>query len=163
VVSIEDELMKIRRTSKGLEIWQRWERVQERKMIKKVNHVGIVVKSLDEALNVYVKTLGFGNSEITVMEDMGVKSAMVSLGDVIFELMEPIDHQSGIQAFLQKRGEGLHHVSLEVDDMTKDRKSLESRGVQFLETKARHVDNSYVSFIHPKCTKGVLLELVQRL
>jgi methylmalonyl-CoA/ethylmalonyl-CoA epimerase len=132
-------------------------------MIRKVNHVGIVVRSLDEALNVYVNTLGFESSEVTVMEDMGVKSAMVSLGDAIFELMEPINQQSGIYAFLQERGEGLHHVSLEVDDMTQDRKSLGSRGVQFLETKARHVDNSYVSFIHPKVAKGVLFELVQRL
>jgi methylmalonyl-CoA/ethylmalonyl-CoA epimerase len=131
-------------------------------MIRKVNHVGIVVKSLDEALDLYVNTLGFESSEIRAVEDMGLKSAMVFLGDVTFELMEPIDHQSGINAFLQKRGEGVHHVSLEVDDMTQERESLESRGVQFLEAKARHVDNSCVSFIHPKFTKGVLFELVQR-
>ena len=132
-------------------------------MIKKVNHVGIVVKSLDEALDLYVKTFGFESSEIMTREEMGIRSAMISLGEVTFEIMEPIDDQSGIHAFLQKRGEGLHHVSLEVDDMTKERSSLESKGIHFLETEARYVDNSYVSFIHPKFTKGVLFELVQQL
>jgi methylmalonyl-CoA epimerase len=132
-------------------------------MIRKVNHVGIVVRRLDEALDLYVKTFGFENSEIMTREEMGMRSAMISLGEVRFELMEPIDDHSGIHAFLQKRGEGLHHVSLEVDDMTQERKSLESRGIQFLETKARYIDHSCVSFIHPKSTKGVLFELVQRL
>jgi methylmalonyl-CoA/ethylmalonyl-CoA epimerase len=132
-------------------------------MIRKVNHVGIVVKSLDEALDLYVNTLGFERSEIMTMKDMGIRSAMVSLGEVTFELMQPTDSQSGIHAFMQKRGEGLHHVSLEVDDMTMERTSLESKGVHFLETEAKVVDNSYVSFIHPKFTKGVLFELVQRL
>jgi methylmalonyl-CoA epimerase len=132
-------------------------------MFRRVNHVGIVVKNLDEALDLYVNTLGFESSEIMIVKDMGLKSVMVSLGEVTFELMEPIDDQSGIHAFLQKRGEGLHHVSLEVDDMTKERHSLESKGIHFLETKARYVENSYVSFIHPKSTKGVLFELVQRL
>jgi len=132
-------------------------------MIRKVNHVGIVVRSLDEALDLYVKTFGFERSEIMTREEMGMRSATISLGEVTFEIMEPIDDQSGIHAFLQKRGEGLHHVSLEVDDMTKERTSLESKGIHFLETEARYVDHSYVSFIHPKFTKGVLFELVQRL
>jgi len=132
-------------------------------MIRKVNHVGIVVRSLDEALDLYVKTFGFERSEIMTREEMGMRSATISLGDVTFEIMEPIDDQSGIHAFLQKRGEGLHHVSLEVDDMRKERTALESKGIHFLETEARYVDNSYVSFIHPKFTKGVLIELVQRL
>jgi methylmalonyl-CoA/ethylmalonyl-CoA epimerase len=132
-------------------------------MIRKVNHVGIVVRSLDEALDLYVKTFGFERSEIMTREEMGMRSATISLGEVTFEIMEPIDDQSGIHAFLQKRGEGLHHVSLEVDDMRKERTSLESKGIHFLETEARYVDNSYVSFIHPKFTKGVLIELVQRL
>jgi methylmalonyl-CoA/ethylmalonyl-CoA epimerase len=130
-------------------------------MIRKVNHVGIVVRSLDEALDLYVKTFGFESSEIMTREEMGMRSAMISLGEVTFELMEPIDDQSGIHAFLQKRGEGLHHVSVEVDDMTQERNLLESKGIRFLETKARYVDHSYVSFIHPKFTKGVLFELVQ--
>lgn len=132
-------------------------------MIRKVNHVGIVVRSLDEALDLYVKTFGFERSEIMTREEMGMRSATISLGEVTFEIMEPIDDQSGIHAFLQKRGEGLHHVSLEVDDMRKERTSLESKGIHFLETEARYVDHSYVSFIHPKFTKGVLIELVQRL
>jgi methylmalonyl-CoA epimerase len=88
---------------------------------------------------------------------------MISIGEVTFELMEPSESQSAIRTFMQKRGEGLHHVSLEVDDMAKERTSLESKGIQFLERKARYVDNSYVSFIHPKFTRGVLFELVQKL
>jgi len=132
-------------------------------MIRKVNHVGIVVRSLDEALDLYVKTFGFERSEIMTREEMGMRSATISLGEVTFEIMEPIDDQIGIHAFLQKRGEGLHHVSLEVDDMRKERTALESKGIHFLETEARYVDNSYVSFIHPKFSKGVLIELVQRL
>ena len=130
-------------------------------MIRKVNHVGLVVRSLEEALDLYVKTFGFKSSEIVAREEMGLRSAMVSLGEVTFELMEPTEAESALRAFLQKRGEGVHHVSLEVEDMTEERYLLESKGIQFLEKKARSVDHSYVSFIHPKSTKGVLFELVQ--
>ena len=86
---------------------------------------------------------------------------MISLGEVTFELMQPVDDQSGIHAFLQKRGGGLHHVSSEVDDMVPERNSLESKGIWFTEEKARYIDHAYVSFICPKFTKGVHLELVQ--
>lgn len=132
-------------------------------MIKRFNHIGMVVKSLEEALDFYVNTLGFEKSEIMTLEEMGLKSVMVNFGEVTFELMEPTGAESSVRTFLQKRGEGLHHVSLEVDDMKKERNSLESKGIHFLESEPRCVDNSCVSFIHPKFTKGVLFELVQRL
>jgi methylmalonyl-CoA epimerase len=134
----------------------------EIKMIKKFNHVGVVVKSIEDALELFVNVLGFEASEVLDLKDMGIKSAMVSLGEVKFELMEPIDLQGGIQKFLEKRGGGLHHVSLEVDDMAREREALTSKGVQLMEKEPLFYNETYISFVHPKSTGGVLMELIQK-
>ena len=117
-------------------------------MIRKVNHVGIVVRSLDEALDLYVKTFGFERSEIMTREEMGMRSATISLGEVTFEIMEPIDDQSGIHAFLQKRGEGLHHVSLEVDDMSKGTHLTGVERYPFFGNRGE-ICRSFIRLFHP--------------
>ncbi len=130
-------------------------------MIKKINHVGLVVKNIEEALDLYVNTLGFKSSEILTSKEDGIKTVMVSLGEVTFELMEPIDPRGGVQKFLENRGEGIHHVSLEVDDIVLERNSLESKGIRLIDEKPRSFEGSIVSFVHPQSTRGVLIELLQ--
>lgn len=130
-------------------------------MIKKINHVGVVVKSIEEALDLYVNTLGFKQSEILTSKEDGIKTVMVSLNDVTLELMEPIDPQGGVQKFLETRGEGIHHISLEVDDIYEERNSLESNGVRLIEQKPRYFEEAWVTFVHPRSTRGVLMELIQ--
>jgi len=130
-------------------------------MIKKINHVGVVVKNIEEALDLYVNTLGFKSSEILTSKEDGIKTVMVSLGEATLELMEPTDPQGGVQKFLETRGEGIHHISLEVDDINQERNSLESKGIRLIDEKLRYFEGVLVSFVHPKSTRGVLIELVQ--
>ena len=130
-------------------------------MIKKINHVGLVVKNIEEALDLYVNTLGFTSSEILTSKEDGIKTVMVSLGEATFELMEPIDDQGGVQKFLETRGEGIHHISLEVDDINQERNSLASKGIKLIDKKPRYFEGVLVSFVHPKSIRGVLIELVQ--
>lgn len=130
-------------------------------MIKKINHVGLVVNNIKEALDLYVNTLGFKSSEILTSKEDGIKTVMVSLGEATLELMEPIDTQGGVQKFLETRGEGIHHISLEVDDINQERNSLESKGIQLIDKKPRYFEGVLVSFVHPKSMRGVLIELVQ--
>ncbi|MGD0918635.1 MAG: methylmalonyl-CoA epimerase [Thermodesulfobacteriota bacterium] len=132
-------------------------------MITKINHVGVIVKNIEEALDLYTKTLGFKPAEVLTSKEAGVKTVMISLGEVTLELTEPIDPQGGLQKFLEKRGEGIHHISLEVDDINQERDLLESKGIQFIDKKPEYFEGAFISFIHPKSTKGVLIELIQRL
>ena len=130
-------------------------------MIKRIHHVGVVVKNIEEALNLFVNNFGFKSSEVLISKEDGIKTVMVSLGEATLELMEPIDPQGGVQKFLETRGEGIHHISLEVDDINQGRKALEEKGVQLIDKKPRHFDGVLVTFVHPKSTKGVLFELFQ--
>lgn len=130
-------------------------------MMKKINHVGIVVKNIEETLDFYVNVFGFKSSKVLTAKEDGFKTVMVSLGEVIFELIEPIDPQSSIQKFLETRGEGIHHISLEVDDINQERSWLESKGIKLIEKEPRYFEGAWVSFVHPKSTRGVLIELLQ--
>ena len=130
-------------------------------MIKKINHVGLVVNNIEKALDLYVNTLGFKPSKIRTAKEDGINTVMVSLGEVTLELMEPIDPQGGVQKFLETRGEGIHHISLEVDDIKEERSSLESKGIQLIGKEPRYFEGALVSFVHPRSTRGVLIELLQ--
>jgi methylmalonyl-CoA/ethylmalonyl-CoA epimerase len=130
-------------------------------MIRRIDHVGLVVRNLDEAIDLYVDTFGFERS--TTTEKAGeFKSVMVTLGEVTLELIASVDPRSGIQKFLETKGEGIHHISLEVDDIRKELESLGSRGIRFIAKEPEQVEETLVSFVHPKSTGHVLIELLQR-
>ena len=132
-------------------------------MIKRINHVGLVVRNLEEALDLYVNTLGFKKSDILIPEKgEKFRTVMISLNQVTFELIEPMDPQGGIQKFLETRGEGIHHVSLEVDDIWEEINTLGAKGIKFLIKEPEQVEGTLVTFVHPKSTRGVLMELLQR-
>jgi methylmalonyl-CoA epimerase len=131
-------------------------------MINKIHHVGVVVSSIESALDIYVNTLGFTRSEIVTFErGEKFRSVMVNLNDVTLELIEPMDTKGGIQSFLETRGEGIHHISLEVDDIKDELVSLASKGISFAVNEPVEVGQYLVSFVHPASTRGVLMELVQ--
>lgn len=130
-------------------------------MIKKIDHVGVVVKDIEKALDLYTNILGFKSAGILTSKEAGVKTVMISLGEVTLELTEPIDPQSGVQKFLDTRGEGIHHISLEVDDINQERDSLEAKGIHLIDKEPRFFEGALVSFVHPKSTRGVLIELLQ--
>jgi len=131
---------------------------------KKIAHIGIAVKNIDKALPFYVNTLGLSLNHVESVESEAVKVAFLSIGESKFELLEPLNESSAIYKFIEKRGEGVHHIALEVDDIHKRIESLKSIGVQMINEEAKlGAGNNLISFIHPKQAKGVLFELCQGL
>ena len=132
-------------------------------MIKKVHHVAVVVKNLDEALKLYDSLFGAKPSKIETLPEQGVKAALLPMahgGEI--ELLEPIDPQSGVAKFLESKGEGVHHICLEVDNIDQELSRLADKGVQLIDKQGRPGLAGKVGFIHPKSTKGVLFELAQK-
>jgi methylmalonyl-CoA/ethylmalonyl-CoA epimerase len=133
-------------------------------MIKKVDHIAIAVKNLDTALELYRNLLDIRPSKIETIPQQGVKAALLPVGDDSeIELLEPINPQSGIAKFLENRGEGIHHICLEVEDVDSELSRLEQKGVQLIDKQGRPGLSGKVGFLHPKSTGGVLIELVQKL
>jgi len=133
-------------------------------MIKKVDHIAIAVKNLDEALKLYDNLFGVKASKIETIPQQGVKAALLPIGEgAEIELLEPIDPQSGVAKFIESRGEGIHHICLEVDNVDEELGSLANKGVQLIDKQGRPGLAGKVGFLHPKSTKGVLIELAEKL
>jgi methylmalonyl-CoA epimerase len=123
-------------------------------MIEHINHVGIIVRNLDEAVNLYCKLLGCERpTEFKEWPDQGMKNAIIRFGDQGFELMEPLPG-STLAKFLETKGEGLHHVSLVVRDIKSANESLAREGAKLIKA------HPAVTFVHPQSTTGVLVELI---
>jgi methylmalonyl-CoA epimerase len=130
-------------------------------MIKKVHHVGIVVRSLEEAYRFYRDALGLPLHKEATVQEQGVKAALLTLGDCEIELLEPIDPEGGVARFLQRRGEGLHHICLETDDIEGELAALKERGVELIDQQPRRGLAGLICFLHPRAHRGVLVELAQ--
>ena len=126
----------------------------------RIHHTGVVVRSLEEAYAFYRDTLSLRLVKEAVMADQGVKAALFDLGNSLLELLEPIDPDYGTARFLEKRGEGLHHVCLEVADINVTLAELKSKNVDLIDEKPREGLTGEIAFIHPGSLHGVLVELV---
>ncbi len=131
-------------------------------MITKVHHIGIVVKSLDEAAAIYRDGLGLEVSKVTESVKDGVKIAFLPLGETLIELLEPTNPANGVGRYLETRGEGIHHIAVEVDDIVAHMGRLEAAGAVLIDKTPRQGAEGLVAFVHPKSMKGVLVELVQK-
>lgn len=131
-------------------------------MIKRVHHIGIVVKDLDEAIAMYRDGLGLKVSTIADMEKDKVQIAFLPTDEAEIELLQPTDATTGVARFLESRGEGIHHIAVEVDDIEAHLRQLEAAGAQLIDKTPRKGADGLVAFIHPRSMKGVLIELVQR-
>ncbi len=130
-------------------------------MIKKINHIGIAVRNLDEALKLYTDVFGLKVKEIEIAEDQKIRTAVISVGGTSLELMEPTSPDGPVAKFLEKRGEGMHHLSLEVGDIEAALETIARNGVPLVDEKPRMgLGGSKIAFLHPKGTK-VLIELVE--
>jgi len=129
-----------------------------------VDHVGVAVKNLEEAINVYRDVLGFKLLGVHVLEDRKVRIAFLSTGgETQIELLEPLGGDSPVAKFLENRGEGIHHIAVKVDDIEGVLEDFKKRGVVLVDEKPRAgAEGRKIAFIHPKSTKGVLLELVMK-
>jgi len=131
-------------------------------MIKRIDHIAIAVKSLDETLGVFESVFGLKPSHTETIPDQGVKAALIPVGDGEIELLEPIDPEGGVAKFVEKRGEGVHHICIEVDNVDEELKSLAAKGVELIDKQARKGLAGKIAFLHPRATKGVLIELCQK-
>lgn len=132
---------------------------------KRIDHVAIVVRDLDASLHFYRDLLGIQPSRVLDFPQEGVKIAFLPMGGPggsEIELLEPTDPETGVARFLEKRGEGLHHICLEVADIDRVLAELQGEAVPVLDQTPRPTAEGRGIFIHPKGTSGVLLELVQR-
>jgi methylmalonyl-CoA epimerase len=128
----------------------------------KIDHIGIAVKSLADAVKVYEDAMGLKVSGYDQVDDQGVRVAMLNIGESRIELLEPTGPTSPIEKFMTKRGEGLHHIAVAVDDIEASLQQLKAAGVRLVDSVPRRgAHNTRVAFIHPSSTHGVLLELVQ--
>lgn len=131
-------------------------------MIKGLNHVAIVVGNLDDAVEVFERRLGLKLEKTRVVEQQSVKAALLSAGETRIELLEPTDKESTVAKFLEKRGEGIHHIALSVSDIEGHLDDLRRKGIALIDEKPRTgMEGGKIAFIHPRSTKGVLIELVE--
>lgn len=129
----------------------------------KIAHLGIATKEIQEALKFWQDALGLEQVHTEVVEDQKVRVAMLPIGETNIELLEPTSEDSPISKFLEKRGGGIHHIAIEVEDIEKSLEKLKSEGMRLIdETPRVGAEGCLVAFIHPKSTNGVLLELVQK-
>lgn len=127
----------------------------------KIDHLGIAVRSLDAALSFYETQLGLAVSLRETVEQEKVKVAMLPAGESRIELLEATETDSVIARFIEKRGEGLHHVAIQVPDLASSVARLKSSGARLLNDPRRGAGGHLYVFVHPSSTGGVLLELIQ--
>ena len=130
-------------------------------MITKVNHIGIAVNSIDEAVKLYTDVLGLKVKDIEIVQEQKVRTAIIPVGDTKLELLESTDPEGTIAKHIERRGEGLHHLAFEVTNIQETLEMLKSKGIVLIDEKPRKgVENTNISFLHPKGTK-VLMEIVE--
>jgi len=128
----------------------------------KIDHIGIAVKSLAEAVKVYEEAVGLTLAGYDEVEEQGVRVAMLDIGESRIELVEPTRPDSPIEKFMAKRGEGIHHIAVRVDNIEDALARLKAAGVRLIdETPRRGAHNTRIAFVHPASTHGVLMELVE--
>ncbi len=128
----------------------------------KINHLGIATKGIKEALKFWEDALGLENVHTEVVADQKVRVAMLPIGEIRIELLEPTSEDSPIQKFLEKRGGGIHHIAIEVENIEESLAKLKREGMRLIDEKPRiGAEDCLVAFVHPSSANGVLLELVQ--
>ena len=128
----------------------------------KVEHLGIAVHDLEKAIPLFEKITGMKCYKKETIKTEGVITAFLAIGDTKLELLQSIENGSAIEKFISKKGEGMHHVAFEVNDINKEMRRLKQEGITLLnDTPKEGADNKLICFLHPKETNGVLMELCQ--
>ena len=130
-------------------------------MLKRIHHVGVVVPSLEEGLKFWRDVLGMRLTKSATIEEQGVRAALLEVGGSEIELLEPLNAEGGVGKFLARRGGGLHHVCFETDDIARELAGAKAKGLQLIDQAPRHGLAGMICFLHPKATRGVLVEYAQ--
>jgi methylmalonyl-CoA/ethylmalonyl-CoA epimerase len=131
-------------------------------MVKKIEHIGIAVSSIEKSLPVYEALLGAKSYKVEVVESEFVKTAFIQIGESKIELLEATNPESTIAKFLDKRGQGFHHIAFDVDNIKVEIDRLKEIGFELIHLSPKSgADNKIIAFLHPKSTEGLLIELCQ--
>lgn len=131
-------------------------------MLKSINHIGIAVNNLDESLDTFKKIFAFTEVHRELVKNQKVEVASFDVGGVKIELTAPTDDNSPIAKFLIKKGEGIHHIAFESDNINTELNRLSKEGIKLINDEAKTgAHDMLISFLHPKSTKGVLIEICQ--
>lgn len=130
--------------------------------MKKIEHIGIAVKNLDESNKLFTKILGIDPYKVENVESEGVKTSFFNVGNNKIELVSATTQDSPIFKYLNKNKESIHHIAIAVDDIIKEMKRLKSEGIRLLNEEPKYgADNKMICFLHPKDTNGILIELCE--
>lgn len=127
-----------------------------------INHVCIAVKDIDETIQFYREVFGVTDSEVVDIEDQAVRATLIRVGGSQLEFIEPTDPNGGVAKFIDRRGEGVHHICFEVEDLAGTLQRLDEQGVAVIDREPREGLSGTIGFLHPKSTRGVLIELVDQ-
>jgi methylmalonyl-CoA/ethylmalonyl-CoA epimerase len=128
-------------------------------MIDRIHHVGIAVRDLDKSLEFYRDVLGLHVHALDTVEDQGVRAALLTIGESEIELLEPLHAEGNMAKFIERKGEGLHHICFNTPDVDGDLETLKAKGVELVDQKSRPGLAGMICFLHPKASRGVLVEL----
>lgn len=132
-------------------------------MYKRLTHIGIAVRNLDNSSRLFSKLFGLNQSHTEEVAEQKVKAMFFKIGEGGVELLEPTNPDSPIAKYIEKRGEGVHHLSFEVDDIEREIARLKKEGFQMIDERPRvGADGFRIAFLHPKSTNGVLVEISQK-
>jgi methylmalonyl-CoA/ethylmalonyl-CoA epimerase len=133
-------------------------------MFNKIEHIGIAVKNIENSTDIFSKLFGKGAYKREIVESEGVATEFFQLGENKIELLEATNENSAIAKFIEKKGEGIHHIAFDVEDIVAEMARLKNEGFVLLnEHPKRGADNKLVCFVHPKSANGVLIELCQEI
>ena len=128
-----------------------------------IDHVGIAVRDIDAALKLFHEVFGAPLAEVRELEDQGIRGALVQVGQTRLELMEPTAADTTIGRFIERRGEGMHHLAFYVTDLPGKLQVVDRLGLQLIDREPREGLSGDIAFIHPRSVFGILTELVERL
>ena len=126
-----------------------------------IDHVGVAVKDIEAALAFFKKVFDVLDAEIVLMEDQGVRATLIEVGQTRLELLEPTGPESGVGRFIERRGEGLHHLAFNVTDISGKLQTLQTLDVDLIDQTPREGLSGTIAFVHPRSVFGILTELVE--
>ena len=130
-------------------------------MLQKIHHVAVVVRDADQALGFYRDVLGLHVTADAVIEDQGVRGVLLECGDGEIELIQPVREGTGVARFLESRGEGLHHLCFQTDDVARELEDAKARGIRVIDQTPRKGLAGMICFLNPAASTGVLVEYAQ--
>ena len=126
-----------------------------------IDHVGVAVKDIEASLEFFKKVFDVPDARIELLEDQGVRATLIQVGQTRLELLEPITPESGVGRFIERRGEGLHHLAFNVTDISGKLQTLKTLGVDLIDQTPREGLSGTIAFVHPRSVFGILTELVE--